>query len=331
MNLHGLSPFRLCAAAAAVAAGFSAPLAMAAEAWPQRPVRVVVPFPPGGGADTAARIITPRLSDSTGQQWVVDNRGGAAGNIATGIVASAAPDGHTVLLGFATALTVNPTLYPKLSLDIQRILVPVTKFASAQYVLVVHPTVKAQTIHELITLAKASPGKLNYSSAGVGSPLHLAAEMFKFRAGVDIVNVNYKGGGPAAAALLAGEVQMLFGSVPSTLPHVRSGKLRALAATGPKRLPIAPDMPTVAESGFPGFAVTAWYGVLAPAGTPKGIVSRMFDETVRSVSSKEVVDALGRLGLEVETSATPAAFSQEIQTETADWAKVIKAANIRAE
>jgi len=331
MNMYELNRFRLCAAAAAMAACVSTPLAMAAEVWPQRPVRVVVPFPPGGGADTAARIITPRLSDSTGQQWVVDNRGGAAGNIATGIVASAAPDGHTVLLGFATSLTVNPTLYPKLSLDIPRILVAVTKFASAQYVLVVHPTVKARSIQELIALAKASPGKLNYSSSGVGGPLHLAAELFKFRAGVDMVNVNYKGGGPAAAALLAGEVEVLFGSVPATLEHVRSGKMRALAATGPKRLPIAPDMPTVAESGFPGFSVTSWYGLLSPAGTSKAIVSRMFEETVRSVSSKEVIDALGRLGLEVETSASPAAFAKEIQTETADWAKVIKAANIRAE
>jgi len=331
MNTYGLSPLRLCAAAVAMAAGFSSSAALAVETWPQRPIRVVVPFPPGGGADTAARIISPRLSESTGQQWVIDNRAGAAGNIATNIVASSVADGHTVLLGFATALTVNPTLYPKLSLDIPRLLAPVSKFASAQYVLVVHPTVKAQTIQELIALAKASPGKLNYSSAGVGSPLHLAAEMFKFRAGVDLVNVNYKGGGPAAAALLAGEVQVLFGSVPATLPHVRAGKMRALAATGPKRLPIAPDMPTVAESGFPGFSVTSWYGILAPAGTPKAIVSRMFEETVRSVSSKEVIDALGKLGLEVETSASPAAFAAEIQKETADWAKVIKAANIRAE
>jgi len=331
MNMHALKRSRRYAAATLLAACCTPAYLMAAETWPQRPVRVVVPFPPGGGADTAARIIIPRLSDSTGQQWVADNRGGAAGNIATGIVASAAPDGHTVLLGFATALTVNPTLYPKLSLDIQRSFAPVIKFASAQYVLVVHPTVKARSIQELIALAKASPGKLNYSSAGIGSPLHLAAEMFKFRAVVDMVNVNYKGGGPAAAALLAGEVDVLFGSVPATLPHVRAGKMRALAATGPKRLPIAPDMPTVAESGFPGFSVTSWYGLLAPAGTPKAIVERMFDLTVRAVASQEVIDALGRLGLEVETSASPAAFAKEIQAETADWAKVIKAANIRAE
>ena len=172
--------------------------ALAADGWPARPIRLVVPFPPGGGSDASARILVPKLGEGTGQQWVVDNRGGAAGNIATDIVASAAPDGHTVLLGFATALTVNPTLYPKLP-NIEKTLQPITKYASAQYVLVVHPTVKAGSVAEFVALAKAAPGRFNYSSAGVGSPLHLAAEMFRFRAGVDIVNVAYKGGGPAAA------------------------------------------------------------------------------------------------------------------------------------
>lgn len=304
--------------------------ALAGDGWPARPIRLVVPFPPGGGSDASARILVPKLGEGTGQQWVVDNRGGAAGNIATDIVASAAPDGHTVLLGFATALTVNPTLYPKLP-NIEKTLQPITKYASAQYVLVVHPTVKAGSVAEFVALAKAAPGRFNYSSAGVGSPLHLAAEMFRFRAGVDIVNVAYKGGGPAAAALLAGEVNLLFGSVPATLPHVRAGKMRALASTGPRRLALAPELPTIAESGFPGFDVTAWYGLLVPANTPKAVVSRIFDETLKAVKPADVGEALGRQGLEVETSRSPAAFAAEIRAEAAAWAKVIKAANIKAE
>ncbi|MBC7779777.1 MAG: tripartite tricarboxylate transporter substrate binding protein [Proteobacteria bacterium] len=319
------------AAALALAPLLLPAVGFAADSYPVRPIRLVVPFPPGGGADTAGRILVAKLGESTGQSWVVDNRGGAAGNIATEIVTSAAPDGYTVLLGFATALTVNPTLYPKLPFNVQRDLQPVTKFASAQYVLVVHPTVKATTIQEFIALAKSAPGKLNYSSAGVGSPLHLAAEMFKFRSGVAIVNVAYKGGGPAAAALLGGEVQVLFGSVPATLPSVRAGKMRALAATGLKRLAIAPELPTIAESGFPGFDVTSWYSMLVPARTPKAVVARIFDETLKAVRPADVVEALGKQGLEVETSASPEAFAAEIRAETAAWAKVIKAANIRAE
>jgi tripartite-type tricarboxylate transporter receptor subunit TctC len=315
-----------------IAASAVAGSAMAAEApYPSRPIRLVVPFPPGGGSDASARILVPKLGDGTGQQWVVDNRGGAAGNIATEIVASAPPDGYTVLLGFATALTVNPTLYPTLPFNVARDFQAVTKFAEAQYVLVVHPTVKASTVQEFIALAKANPGKLNYSSAGVGSPLHLAAEMFKFRAGVDLINVAYKGGGPAAAALLGGEVQALFGSVPATLPQVKAGKMRALATTGLKRLAIAPDLPTVAEAGFPGFDVTTWYGMLVPSRTPKAVVNRIFDETIKAVKPADVVEALGRQGLDIETSKSPEAFTADIRAETAAWAKVIKAANIRAE
>lgn len=184
---------------------------------------------------------------------------------------------------------------------------------------------------ELIALARSAPGSLNYSSAGIGSPLHLAAEMFKFRAGIDLVNVAYKGGGPAAAALLGGEVQLLFGSVPATLAQVKAGKMRALAVTGPRRLAIALELPTIAESGFPGFDVTSWYGLLVPARTPKVVVSRIFDETLKAVKPPEIIEALGRQGLDIETSASPEGFAASIRAETAAWAKVIKAANIRAE
>jgi len=299
--------------------------------YPLRPIRLVVPFPPGGGADTLARIVTPKLTESMGQTWVVDNRGGAGGNLATEIVARAQPDGYSVLLGFNTALVVNPSLYAKLPFDVRRDLQPVTKLASAQYLLVIHPSVQASTLQEFIALARSAPGKLNYASAGVGSPLHLAAEMFKQRAGVDIVHVPYKGGGPAAAALLAGEVQVLFGSVSSTLPHVKAGKLKALAVTGPKRAGVAPELPTIAESGFPGFDVTSWYSLLLPAKTSRAVVARLYDEAQRALRLADVQDALGRQGLDIETSASPEAFAAEITTETAAWSKVVKAAAIHAE
>jgi len=313
---------------AAVALGAAAPVP-AAE-YPVRPIRLLIPFPPGGGADTLARILAPKMTAAMGQTWVIDNRGGAGGNVATDVVVAAQPDGYTLLLGFSTVLTVNPALY-KLPYDVKRDLTPVTKLASAQYILVVHPSVPAQTLAEFIALAKAQPGKLNYASAGVGSPLHLAAEMFKLRAGVDLVHVPYKGGGPAAAAVLAGEAQAIFGSVASTMPQVKAGKLRALAVTGLKRSPVAPQLPTLAESGFPGFNVTAWYSLLAPAKTPRAIVTRLFDEAQRAVKLPDVVEAFGRQGLDVEPSASPAELGREIATESTAWAEVIRKAGIRAE
>jgi len=298
--------------------------------YPVRPIRLLVPFPPGGGADTLARIVTPKLTDRMGQTWVVDNRGGAGGNMATEVVATAQPDGYSVLLGFNTALVVNPSLY-KLPFDVLRDLQPVTKLAAAQYILVLHPSVQAATLKEFIALAKSAPGKLNYSSAGVGSPLHLAAEMFKLRAGVDLVHVPYKGGGPAAGAVLAGEVQVLFGSVASTLPQVKAGKLKALAVTGSKRSAVVPNLPTLAESGFSGFDVSSWYSLLVPARTPRSVVKRLYDEALRAVGLPDVQEALGRQGLEIETSGSPEAFAAQIKTETAGWLNVIKSAGIKAD
>lgn len=301
----------------------------AAAQYPARPVRLVVPFAAGGGADTLSRIIAPKLTDALGQSWVVDNRGGAAGNLAAEIVADAAPDGHTVFMGFSTVLTVNPSLY-KLRWSVERSFQPVTLLATAQYILVIHPSVKAGSIKELIALAKAKPGTLNYASAGVGSPLHLAAELFKKRAGVDMVHLPYKGGGPAAAAVLAGEAQVIFGSVASSMPHVKAGKLRALATTGAKRSKVAPDLPTIAESGFPGFDVSSWYAFLVPAKTPAAVVNRLRDEAIKAVALPDVQQAMARQGLEVETS-TPQQLAQRIKAEAAVWAEVIKTAGIRAE
>jgi tripartite-type tricarboxylate transporter receptor subunit TctC len=301
----------------------------AEPAYPTRPVRLLVPFAVGGGSDTLARIITPKLTDALGQTWVVDNRGGAAGNLAAEIVVRATPDGHTVFLGFNTVLTVNPALY-KLSFSMERDLAPLTLLATAQYILVLHPNVPATTLQGFIALAKQKPGALNYSSGGVGTPLHLSAELLSKRAGIEMVHIPYKGGGPAAAALLAGEVQVLFGSVASSMPHVKTGRLKALATTGIKRSKVAPELPTIAESGFPGFDVGSWYALLVPAKTPVSIVNRIRDAAIKAVALPEIQQVMSGQGLEVETS-TPSELAARIKRESAVWAGVIKDAGIRAE
>lgn len=301
----------------------------AEPSYPTRPVRLLVPFAPGGGADAISRIITPRLHDLLGQPWVVDNRGGAAGNLAAETVARAAPDGHTVFMGFNTTLTVNPSLY-KLPYSVENDLQPVTLLATAQYILVIHSSVPANTLKEFIALARQKPGAFNYSSGGVGTPLHLAAELFQKHAGVKMVHLAYKGGGPAAAALLAGEAQVLFASVASSMPHVKTGRLKALATTGAKRSKVAPELPTMIESGFPGFDVGSWYGLLVPAKTPNGIVNRLRDAAIKAVAMSDVQEAMSRQGLEVQTS-TPQELAARIRSETAVWAAVIKEAGIKAE
>jgi tripartite-type tricarboxylate transporter receptor subunit TctC len=320
-------PCRLVAALALLSACCVA--AAAAPGYPTRPIRLLVPFAPGGGADTLSRIISPKMSDALGQTWVVDNRGGAAGNLAAEIVADAAPDGHTVFMGFSTVLTVNPSLY-KLRYNVEKDFQPVTLLATAQYILVIHPSVQAATLKEFIALAKQKPGALNYASAGVGSPLHLAAELFKKRTGVNMVHIAYKGGGPAAAAVLSGEAQVIFGSVASSMPHVKSGRLKALATTGLRRSKVAPELPTMAESGFPGFDVSSWYALLVPAKTPTPIVRQIHDAALKAVQLPDVQQAMSRQGLEVETG-TPQELARRIKAETAVWAGVIKDAGIKAE
>jgi tripartite-type tricarboxylate transporter receptor subunit TctC len=290
---------------------------------------LLVPFAPGGGADTLARIVTPKLHDALGQPWVVDNRGGAAGNLAAETVVNAAPDGHTVFLGFGTVLTVNPSLY-KLPFSMEKDLQPVTVLATAQYILVIHSSVPAATLKEFIAVAKQKPRAYNYASAGVGSPLHLAAELFKKRAGVDMVHIAYKGGGPAAASVVAGETQVLFGSVASSMPQVKAGRLKALATTGLKRSKVVPELPTIAESGFPGFDVSSWYSLMLPAQAPAAVAKRLRDTAIRVVGLPDVLEAMARQGLEVETSS-PQELAARIKAETAVWAGVIKDAGIRPE
>ncbi len=328
MNFHARFRLQACVAVVAYMVCVAAQGADAPD-YPTRPVRLLVPFAPGGGADTLARIVTPKLHAELGQAWVVDNRGGAAGNLAAELVARAAPDGYTVFMGFNTVLTVNPGLY-KLPYSVETDLRSVTLLATAQYMLVLHPGVPAATLQEFIALAKQKAGSFNYASAGIGSPLHLAAELFKKRAGVNMVHIAYKGGGPAAASVLGGETQVLFASIASSLPHVKAGKLKALATTGLQRSKVAPELPTIAESGFPGFDVSSWYAFLVPAKTPALIVSRLREAAIKAVGMPDVQLAMANQGLEVETS-TPQELAARIRRETAAWAAVIKEAGIRAE
>jgi tripartite-type tricarboxylate transporter receptor subunit TctC len=269
--------------------------------YPSRPIRLLLPFAPGGSVDGLARILTPKLSEGMGQQWVIDNRAGAGGNIAAEIVARAARDGYTVLLGLSTIVTANPALY-KLSFSMEKDLQPVTQLATSQYLLVLHPSVPAGTVQELVALAKQKPRSLNYASGGIGTPLHLAAELFQKRAGIQMVHIPYKGGGAAAAAVLTGEAQLVFGSFASSMPQVKAGRLKSVATTGSRRSPLAPDVPTIAESGFPGLEVVSWFGLLVPSGTSASIVERIRDQTIKAVHTPDVQRAIAREGLDVETS-----------------------------
>jgi tripartite-type tricarboxylate transporter receptor subunit TctC len=305
-------------------------LATAADSkYPARPIRVVVASAAGGGVDAVARILAPKLTESMGQTWIVDNRAGAGGNVGAEIVARASPDGYTFLACTSTLLTVNPSLY-KMSFDMQRDLQPITVLAAGEQVVVVHPSVPAKTLQELIALAKKSPGALNYASAGVGTAIHLGAELLNMRAGIDMKQVPYKGGGPAAAAVLAGEVQVLVGTVASTIPFMQSGRVRALATTGAKRSRLLPDLPTVAESGYPGFEAGLWFALLAPAATPKAITDRVRNDTVKALQQTDVQTAMSRQGLEPAPS-TSADLAARISKESATWASLVKKLGIKVE
>lgn len=307
----------------------SAALAAAAPGYPERPVRLVLGFAPGGTSDALARVLTPKLHDALGRPWIVDNRSGASGNLSTEIVARANPDGHTVLLALSSQITTSPLLY-KLSFNVEKDLRPVILMASAQYMLVTHPSVKANNIREFVDAAKSQGASLNYASVGIGSPHHLAAELFKLRARINMTHVPYKGGGPASAAVLGNEVQVLFGSLASLLPHVKTGRIRALGMTGTARSAEAPEVPTIAESGFPGFDVTSWFGFLVPAQTPERTVNTIFETTKKILAMPDVREAAGRVGLDI-VGKDPKQFAAHIMLETKVWADVIKTANIRIE
>jgi tripartite-type tricarboxylate transporter receptor subunit TctC len=300
-----------------------------AQQYPTKPIRYILPFPPGGGTDTLARIVGQKLGENVGQTVVMDNRPGAGANIGAEIAAHSVPDGYTILMG-NIAHAVNMTLYNKPGYNLATDFAPITLLASTPNILVVHPSVAAKTVQELIALAKAKPGQLNYASSGSGSSAHLAGELFKNLAGVNIVHIPYKGGGPAVISLVAGEAAIGFATMPSVLPQVKAGKLRALAVTTSKRSPAVPDMPTVAESGVAGYDANTWYGALAPARTPATIVTRLHDEFVKIMRASDVRERIAVHGYEAETD-TPQEFSAYIKSEIAKWGKVVKAAGIRAD
>ena len=301
-----------------------------AQQYPNRPIRFVVPFAPGGSTDTLARTIGQKLTDALQQQVVVDNRSGANGNIGMEIVAHAAPDGYTILLGYIANLGIGPGLYAKLPFDPVRDYAPITQLASSPNILAVHPSLPVKSLRELIAYAKTNPKKLNFASSGVGSIGHLTGELLNRSAGVDMVHVPYKGSGQAVIDLLGGQVQMMFSGMSSVMQHIKAGKLRALAVTGAQRSPAVPDVPTIAESGFPGFEATAWYGVLAAARTPKPIVNRLHDEIVRALALPDVKERLNNVGFEL-VGGTPDEFAVFIKSEIAKWTRVVRDAHISAE
>jgi tripartite-type tricarboxylate transporter receptor subunit TctC len=299
-----------------------------AQGWtPTRPVTLTVGFAPGGGTDTAARIVAKKLTENIGQSVVVENKAGAGGNIAAQHAATSAPDGHLIHLSSVGPLTVAPHMSKGLPYDPKKDLAPITLGMMFPNVFVIHPTVPAKTLAEFVALAKQKPGELNYASSGIGGAAHLAGELFKQRAGIQLVHVPYKGGGPAMADMLGGRVNM-YPAVPSTSkPHVETGKIRAIATTGPRRTAVMPDVPTVAEQGFPGFEATNWYAFVMSSKVPKEIQQYWNRELVKALKDPEVVKALEGHGLEPEPG-TPEALAKLIDTETEKWGKVVREAKM---
>ncbi len=304
-------------------------MAQDAKDYPAKPIRIIVPYPPGGGTDVVARISSDPLAAALGQPIIIDNRGGAAGNLGTDIAAKSAPDGYTILLTLSSH-TINPKLYDKLPFDVERDFAPISLVALSPQILVAHPSVPANNIRELIALAKAQPGKLNFASVGTGSPGHIAGELFKLKTGVDIVHIPYKGGGPAVTDTLGGQVQLLFVTLPAAMQHVKAGRLKALAVTSDKRSLAAPDIPTIAESGVPDCVVNSWYGALAPAKTPPAIVAKLQAAFAKVLTMPEVKDKLFAQGAEGAPS-TSADFERRIHDELRQWEYVIREAKIKAD
>lgn len=299
-----------------------------AQTFPAKPIRFLVGFPPGGTNDIVARALAPKLSENLGQQVVVENRGGANTAIASELMARAAPDGHTILLN-APGHATNPALI-KLSFDPVKDFAFITLVAESQNLLVVHPSFPPKNVKELIAISRKHPGAINYGSSGIGTTVHLSAELFQYLTRVQWVHIPYRGGGPAVPELIAGQTVLYFGNLPTVIQHARAGRLRPLAVTGAKRSAAAPDIPTVAESGVPGYEVTTWYGISAPAKTPRPIIERLNTEAVRALNSPDLRERLSGLGAEA-VGNTPEQYSAFVQNEIAKWGKVIKAAGVKVE
>jgi tripartite-type tricarboxylate transporter receptor subunit TctC len=314
---------------AVAAAAFAFPVLTDAQSYPTRPVRLLVPFPPGGSVDVVARALTPRLSERLGQQVVIENRSGASGSIGTEIVAHARPDGYTLLINTIPFVS-NAYLYGQVPYDPFTDFLPVSWLCSSPATLVVNPSVPARSVRELLKLAKSKPGALNYSAAGAGTNPHLAGELFNVLGGVDMVAIQYKGGGPSLLAALGGEVGITFPNISEAIPHAKAGRLFVLGVTGSKRSAALPDVPTIAEAGVPGYEFSTWHGVLAPKGTPAAIVSLLNAKLKESLTAPDLAHFFEQMGFEIVAS-TPEEFAAHLRRESEKWGKVIKERHIRAE
>ncbi len=305
--------------------------ALAQASWPERPVRVVVPFPASGATDLIARVVTQRVAQDLGQQLVVDNKPGAGGTIGSAEVAKAAPDGYTVLFTTSSTHAISPHLMPRLSYDASKDFTPVAHVADAPSVLLVTPSLPVKSVAELIAYAKAHPGKLNYATSGNGTIVHLNSAAFSAQAGIDMTHVPYKGTALSIPDLVTGQVHVLFDSLPTGMPHVASGKVRALGVTSEKRSALAPELPTLAESGLPGFASVTWFGVYLPANAAPALVERIHQAFTKAVQSPEVKASLAKLGVDPAEPGTPAKFATMVNKDSARWGAVIRQRNIKVE
>jgi len=305
------------------------PIAVLAQGgYPTKPIRLIVAFAPGGSTDIIARLVGQKLSERLGQQVIIDNRGGAGGTIGTDIAAKSDADGYTLTMGTTSTHVIAPAIFPNVKYDPIKDFVPITLVASTPYLLVLHPSVPAKSLKEFVALVKSQPGKMNYASAGSGTTTQLAMEMLKLAAGIDIVHVPYSGNGPAGTATMGGQVQALFGSMPAVLPFAKAGKMRPIAVGTAKRSPALPDVPTVAEQGFPGFEVSLWLGFFAPKGTPAPITTKLYNELVSIAKSPEMKEQFERNGADPATT-TPAELTKLMKSELDKYSKVIKAANVK--
>jgi len=303
---------------------------LSAQEYPARTIRIIVPYTPGGTADLLARTMGQKMAASLGQQIIIDNRPGAGGNIGAGLAAKSAPDGYTILMGTVATHAINPNLYPNMPYDANTDFAPIILVATLPNLLVVNPSTPVKNVKELIALAKAKPGELAFASAGNGTSQHLSGELFKKMTGVDMIHIPYKGSAPALTDLLGGQVQLMFDNIPSSLPQVRAGKLRALAVTGPRRSPVLPDLPTVAEAGLTGYSITSWFALFAPAGTPAKVLIRLNKEAAKAIASKELQQQWMAQGLE-PAGGTPDQLAEFRRIEAAKWEKIVRESGARVE
>lgn len=301
-----------------------------AQAFPTKPIKLICPFPPAGAVDIASRAIAAELAKVLNQTVTVDNRPGAGGNIGGAEAARSAPDGYTIFMSTSGINAINPALYSKMPFDPNKDLVPIAPLVSLSNVLVLHPSVKANSVAEVIAMIKAQPGKINYASSGAGTSIHMSGEMFQYLTKTTMTHIPYKGSGPAITDLLGGQVMMMFDNIPSALPHVRSGKLRALATTGAKRDPALPDLPTIAEAGVAGYESGVWFGLMAPAGTPRDVIARLNDASNKGLKAPEFVKRMSELGY-VMMGGTPEHMTDLLRTEVARWTPIVKASGAKAD